>query len=183
MIDLNRSLVIVSTYPDGCIDHRTTAFFIDRGLPFRNLVSANVGNTVIEGRNKVMRDVVISNLPHYDWFIFMDKDNFPLGNLTELFLDDIKADAVGCEYDTGGHSSWIYADSFHMGLVRIRASVIGSLKPPYFMFKYSEDGTIMTDCECNFLRSKLIEQGAVITRRGKVGHNTGKNKISWHSSS
>ena len=184
MIDLTKSLLIVMTYPDGRIDHRTTVFFLDKGMPYGNIISANNNCSIVEGRNRIYRDLVLPRAGHYEWFIFMDNDNFPIKGLTDIFLEDVEeADVVGCQYETGNQGGWIYETSFHMGLVRVRGKIVPTIKPPWFMLSYNEDGTILTDCECNLFKNKLLEQGARIARRGFVGHAKESKRNPWHKSS
>jgi len=113
----------------------------------------------------------------------MDRDNYPVKGHTDVFLDDVKADVVGCEYKVeGSNSAWLFDNTFHMGMVRVRSQVMKNIKLPWFMFKYSEDGTQITHCECDLFKEKLIEQGARIIRRGRVEHTSSPSKNSWHYS-
>lgn len=156
-------------YPDGCINHKTTLWFKNRGMPISNILAANHRCSVVANRNRVVRNIVLPRASQYEWFIFIDRDNVPDDKLTDPFLDDVKADVVGCTYEVG-KGAWQTEDTFHMGLCRVRTEMFPKIKPPWFMFEYNEDGTEIISCECHYLRKKLLEQGAVITRRGWLDH-------------
>jgi hypothetical protein len=171
MINLERTQVIWFTWPRDEISSKLQNFFIRRGLPYKNIATINPNASVITRRNKVVQDLILPRREHFDWFLFVDYDHFPIDGQTDAFLEDIDADVVGCQYDTGNNASWLEEDQFHMGFVRIRGAILQQIEPPWFMFEYSEDGTQVTSCECNYLRKKLRAAGAKIVRRGYVGHH------------
>lgn len=177
MIDLNRTRVIVATYPTLAIDYRMLTKLVEYGIPLRNIVAAKTAGNVIERRNRIVKKLVLPVTCRYDWFMFIDHDHYPEGKRLDPFFDDVDADVVGCEYQTGNKNSWLTPDIFHMGMVRIRGEMFEKIPPPWFMFKYNEDGTKIVDCECNYLKAKLLGVGARITHRGRVGHDSNQT---WH---
>lgn len=179
MIDLSKTKLIVLTYPTCAVDWRLAIYFLDRGLPYQNIVAVNNQCSVVESRNRTIRDQVINS--DADWIIFSDYDHYPDGRFTAPFLEDIPADIVGCTYRTGNEGSWILDDNFHMGFCRVRPNVFRTMQAPYFLFSYSEDGTQIASCECGYFRRKALEHGFTIRRRGFVNHE--ENKPSWHTSS
>lgn len=152
-------------------------FFISKGLPIQNSFVMKPGKSVILRRNLAVNQIVLPKIREADWFIFIDYDHYPVRNQTDLFLDDVQADVVGCTYDTGNNASWLEPNQFHMGLCRFRGEVFTKISAPWFMFEYNKDGTQVAQCECGYLRQKLIQAGVSITRRGYVGHRN--NSPSW----
>ncbi len=177
-MDLKKSLLLVLTHPTWAIDHRTLCYFVKRGLDINNVVACNPKGSVIESRNRVVRDKVIPNLNRVDWFIFVDADNYPIVGPTDPFLQKSTADVVGAYYETNSEYSWVEPDNFHMGFVKIKSSVFREIQPPIFQFEYNQDATEITCCECSYLRKKVLQKEFKIERRGLVGH-TAKN--SWHN--
>lgn len=179
MIDLKKTKLFVLTYPTFKVDQRTNVYFLQKGMPYQNICAAYFDCSVLEARNRLMTDL-IKQASQFDWFILMDHDVSPFevtGALTDPFLDDVDAGVVGAEYNTGNDGSWLTGNSFHMGCVRIRGSVLNKIESPWFMFEYTEDGTHITKCECGFYRDKLLQAGVKIERRGKVEH---KPSRTWH---
>lgn len=172
MIDLERTKVIVSTWPHYGIDLRMSSYLVGKGLPNYNITAAQVRGNVIERRNRIVKNLVLPKLPRYDWFLFIDHDHYPEGGLLEPFFDDVPEDVVGCQYETGCNNSWNTPDVFHMGMVRIRGQALAKVDPPWFLFTYNEDGTKIEACECEYLRTKLLQAGCTITTRGRVGHDS-----------
>lgn len=175
MIDLTKTMLVINSHPKPYINHKTFAYFYGKGLPTDNLVAACHQRSVVEARNTNAL-MVKANLENFDWFIFMDQDNWPT-HRTDPFLDDVPFDVVGCNYEVGNPNTWSYPDAFHMGCVRVRSSVLRGLELPWFMFEYVEDGSKISKCECNYFRDLLLEKGATITRRGICEHD---NEHSWH---
>lgn len=175
MIDLNRTRVIVCSYPDYAIDHRMLAAFTRRGLPVHNILAAAKGGNVIERRNKIIKVLVLPVVSRYDWFVFIDHDHYVVrDDLFEPFFDDVDADVVGCEYNTGAEHSWVTPDLFHMGIVRMRGEIFENLNPPWFYFTYNEEHTNIKVCECGNLRNRILEAGYKVTRRGYVEHESSR---------
>lgn len=178
MIDLERTRVIVCTWPDYSIDHRLLSSFTNRGLPIHNILAASRVGNVIERRNRIVKFLVLPVLSRYDWFVFVDHDHWVANErLFDPFFDDVEADVVGCEYPTGSNHSWLTPDMFHMGFVRMRGEVFQKIQPPWFHFTYDEEHTNIIVCECGNLRNKILEAGMTITNRGKVEH---QSSCTWH---
>ena len=180
-VNLQRSRLIALTYPSERININTTAFFQFRGLPLDNISAMNYQMSVVEARNTIMRDHVFPFLNDYDWFIFVDGDNYPSLPDSEPFLDDVDFDVVGAQYEVKNKSAWSIPDNFHMGWVRIRSSILHGLGLPCFKFGYNEAHTKIEHCECDYFRNKLLENGASITQRGFVQHES-SNHLWRHSS-
>lgn len=176
MINLEKTLLIVSTYPTRAVDHRITVYFTEKGLPIQNLMAVAPECSVIESRNQIVRDIVKQRTHMFDWFIFIDGDVIP-NNMTDPFLDDSLEDVVGAQYDTGSPKGWLTPDQFHMGLVRVNRKVAELTKLPWFMFEYNDEGTHITKCECNHFKEILLGLDFKIARRGHAEH---KPSNSWH---
>jgi len=175
-IDLERSLLIVCTHPGCRIDLRTIHYFtLQHNLPVSQIIAPNLDCTTTEKRNRIYEGVVLPRIQRYEWFIFMDDDTYPT-HLTDPFLHVCDNDVVGCQYETGNRSAWLLPNQFHMGLVRMKASIAELIKPPWFMFEYNDKGTKITNCDCGYFRKKLLMENVTITRRGYVEH---KNEKRW----
>lgn len=176
MINLKRTILIALCYPDGAFRFRAQAYFLRKGLDLGNIHVVSTPCSVVESRNRSMKDLVLPLVQKQkpEWVIFIDRDNCP-NHLTDPFFDDVDSDVVGCGYPMTNEAAWITSDIFHMGLCRVRADLLPKLKPPWFMFEYNEDGTQITKCECGYFRNKLLETGAAITRRGHCEHLDSKH--------
>lgn len=180
MIDLSKCLLTILAHPDSEINSNTFFYFCDKGLPISNIAVVGDKNPTIVNRNLIMRDIVLPRKDKFEWIIFIDKDNVPKRGLTDPFLDEVDTDVVGCEYPLKNEGAWSLPEVFHMGLVRMKPEIIQKVAPPWFLFEYNKDGTRLKGCECSYLRSKLTEQGAIITRRGWISHD--EHRQTWHPS-
>ena len=180
MINLHKTRVIVCTWPDFNIDYRLSAYLFNLGLPTYNLLAAEQRGGVIERRNAIVEHYVLPATKRYEWFLFVDHDQFPFqeGDLLKPFFDDVEADVVGCEYTTSNPKAWLTPDAFHMGMVRIRGRVFEKLEPPWFKFIYNDKHTKVLKCECEFLRERVLEAGFTVTNRGKINHQS--EHTWWH---
>lgn len=176
MINLDKTRVIVCTYPDYAIDHRFLGALTKRGLPLHNVLAAPREGNVIERRNRIIKHLVVPVLRRYEWFLFADHDHYEKHEkLFDPFFEETNEEVVGCEYATGADHSWLTPDMFHMGLVRIRSEVFANLEPPWFKFTYNEEHTKIVQCECGYLRNKILEAGYKVTRRGKIEHTCSRS--------
>lgn len=139
---------------------------------YDNFVYDNITTTcwhpILVARNRAMRDCVLPFLGNFDEFFFFDSDIEPTEN-TQPFLV-AQNDVVGCRCSIGGDHSWAEPTSFHHGIFRIKSYVLRKLQLPLYDFKYSADGCELLECECNFLKDKILAAGFSIVQAGHADH-------------
>lgn len=182
MIDLSRTVVVFNTFPKPTINYENYTYlewlYKQQDIHKPHIVVANHPScTLLEARNRTIKDMVMAIIGKFDWFVFIDSDITLRRGLTEPFFDEVEADVVGCNHPISSPTAWIYPDQFHMGIVRFKGQVFSSIDPPWFEFKYNEDNTRMILCDCSYLRQKVLDAGFTITRQGYADHDSGKQ---WH---
>jgi len=104
----------------------------------------------------------------FEQFIFVDNDMEP-GSQTAEFLR-AEQDVVSAMYPTGHAESWDHPYAFHTGLWRTHRKVLETIRPPWFGYKYSEDGCSIVACSCAMFRNKAVAAGFTVGHAGWAGH-------------
>jgi len=176
-IDISRvGLYILSR--KGYINATNMMYLSDIGMRFpQQLTVLTPDAELVRARNWAYQAIVSKHVRahRFDWFLFMDHDNYFLRRLSDRFFDESEADVVGCEYDFDHKESWVRPDEFHMGCVRVHHRVLSKLELPLWGTTYNETKTELVDCDCGYFRRKLLAIGAKIERRGKCGHDKHKS--------
>lgn len=181
MIDLSKTACIMQTFPEPKVRY-DNFMYLDRlykkqDISKPNIMVANHKCSLLEARNRTIKNLVKPMIGKFDWFVFIDDDITLRNILTDLFFEEVETDIVGCNHPIASPTAWLYPDQFHMGLVRIRSHVFEAIDPPWFEFVYNEDNTNMVLCDCGYFRKKVLDAGFTISRQGYADH---ADKRQWH---
>lgn len=178
-IDISKvGLFILAT--DGYINAQNLLYLSSIGMSIPHQLTVLTPKAeLVTARNLSYERVIKAfvDASRFEWYLFMDKDNYFQRGVSDEFFTDTDADVVGCHYDFDHNRSWVRPDEFHMGCVRVRQEALEQLQLPLWGITHNKTKTQITDCDCGFFRRKLLQIGAKIERRGKCGHD---NQQSWY---
>ncbi len=174
--DPRHVLAIVQTWPDHSISVELAQWLLSLAKPANEAIFFR-GDTlakhedVITARNRTVAEHILRSPKHFTHFLLLDRDIRPDPIKTQPFLDvDAAAPIVVAEHPIPDMSDWGRPNALHLGICRIRREVFAAVAPPWFLFRYSDDGTQLTACECATFAEKAIAAGFPITRAGWAGH-------------
>jgi len=170
------NFAIVNTPKDGrCKPELLCWLTSGIGLPWdRILIVSHTRGDIQTGYNLAIRSALQTT--NAEQFIFCDDDIRPVHNLMSPWIN-AKEDVVGCVYNTAGGDFAFASDSIiHAGLWRTHRSVLETIKPPWFSWIWSEDGSTFTGCLCSYFCKKVKEAGFTISASGFANHSLDR----WH---
>ncbi len=166
VFDPARALAIVFTWPDHAITWEAAAWLYGHLPP--NRIFAFCGKDHQTARNEAVREIVLPRAGEIDHVILMDRDVRP-GPATEPMLRT-EGHVVGALYPLPDMRAWAQPDVVHLGLVRVAIEVFRRLDPPWFLRRYTADGTRWAQCECAYFAERAREAGFTVTRAGWCEH-------------
>ena len=166
----DNTIAVIRSYPDGMTALSLTAWLNWIGIPFER----------IHAHWKDDRDMSCAynfGVKHLalkyatDQIIFADADIRPDPQKTAPFLE-IEADVVSCTYTTDAShgEAWPTIMAFHTGLWRTHRTVLEAIEPPWFHWKYKDDGCDLAACLCESFAEKVVAKGFTIAHGGWAGH-------------
>lgn len=136
--------------------------WLDKRFPVDNLRVTGQDDDLLARNNAVQ--VVLREHRKFTDIIFMDDDVDPLPE-TDQFLC-LDADVVGCRYDVPRPEVWSDPRAIRRGLFRCKRKVLETLKPPWFVREYSDDGCRLLKAEIVYFRDKALEAGFSVGAAG-----------------
>ena len=164
-LDPNKTLIMYFSWPAQAVKMKVLMWLEGR-FPFKNLRVCGQPNYIVARNQAVKR--ALAEPGRFTDFIWIDHDVEPTPS-TDEFLK-IDADVVGCMHDSPNPHEWAKPDVFHTAIWRCRRKVLAAIPPPWFMREYSLDGCRMLDCDCNYLRRKVLDAGFTIAHAGWAKH-------------
>lgn len=169
MIEKKNICIIIPTAPSGMLAPALGKYIFPR-FPVVLEIPAHEGfQSVPIMRNRVMHEIVLGAMKHFEWFCFLDNDLVPSGDqLDPLFEAD--GDIVGANYTLANPNAFADPRVVHGGAMRFHRKVIEKLKPPYFTYCFNDQHTKMVGCECIGFCLAAHQAGFKIVRAGQTGH-------------
>ena len=171
-IELSRTRFIVTAWPDHkwpveivwWIEQLTKG--IELRSDFRESVKVRDRTCA---RNSAIKQAAIGSDRHYQWFVFLDSDVRP-GPRTSQFLE-LETDVKACQVPMRAEAAWCMPNSFHESIWCTSRHVLENIQAPWFMQRYSADGTRLDGCICNYFRDKALDAGFSISHGGWAEHD------------
>lgn len=173
-------LIVLFSAPHGTITSAQLKWSLRHvlGLQRIEVVSGKPGCDMLANRNRIIRDVVLKAEQAVTEFVCIEHDMTPLLESDVIF--DVKADVVGCQYETHNKNSWIVPDIFHTGFFRAQRRVFdpkqGGIVSPWHRQPYTADGCDLDGCECLDLCRRIRSAGFSIAHAGRAEH---RGDASW----
>ena len=173
MINLARTRFIVTAYSDNRWPVELTWWIetLTKDIKTRDDYRVSINKRhMICARNVAILEGALQSDPHFDWFVFADKDVRP-DNRTARFLE-LETDVKCCQVEQGRKDAWSWPDDFHDSIWCTSRKVLESIAPPWFTeHKLNETGTELIGCMCNTFRAKVLEAGFTISHGGWAEHD------------
>lgn len=164
-MDLKLSMTFVFAYPHGECQPEIICWFVERGMP-PHMIQKVKAFDIISARNTAAALALRSGC---QWFFFVDDDIIPGPNTDPILC--ATEDVVGAVAEPLPNTAYLADPTvFHCGFLRMNRRALQDVKPPWFDFERSEDGTQIIKCECRYFRDKVLEAGLTCGRRGLVEH-------------
>lgn len=145
-----------------------TRLWIERTFPKENIFNV-CGSPLICARNRTIRDFVLPKADAYEWYLSIDNDITITHPGVYRFLS-LKADVISCNCRIAGGQGWDDPRAFHTGFWCCRIAVLKAIKPPWFLYPYSDDGCELLGCSCSYFRDKVLAAGFSVKHGGHCGH-------------
>ena len=178
--DHNKTMVLLNVYPDLQVNLPLVSWLLRHRLLREDETwdDAHVKWYCQKGftlaMNRAVKEIALKAPPEIDTFLFVEKDIRPdlKGGMTDAILTT-DGDVVAVRYETANdRGAWSSAHAMHTGMFKVRRAVLEAMAPgPWFMERYSADGTTMEACNCMGFAEKVIAAGFKIVRAGRAWHN------------
>lgn len=166
--DPAKTSVVIVAHPDMLVAPELLLWLLDCGFPRRNiLVSRGCARDQAVAYNKA---VALSLTMPVEACLFADNDIRPDRVLTEPMLE-MPFDFTCARTETElGLDSWKSEQAFHTGLWIARRSALVRVKPPWFAWGLSPDGSEIRGCVCEAFAQRAKQAGCSIGNAGWAKH-------------